>query len=100
MHEQTGQFSQNEPVSASLKRVTACRAPGRKKSAVIGYARESRLRCQERGRGANRMAVMLRDSLTQMFSWAGKRQPWRKLLAEGAPHGADRDRKDRQPRVT
>ena len=36
-------------------------------------------------RGANRTAVMLRDNLTQMFGWAGKRQPWRKLLAEGDP---------------
>jgi integrase len=36
-------------------------------------------------RGANRTAVMVRNSLTQMFAWAGKRQPWRKLLAEGDP---------------
>jgi len=37
------------------------------------------------GRGAKRMAVILKDNLTQMFAWAGKRQPWRKLLAEGDP---------------
>jgi integrase len=36
-------------------------------------------------RGVNRSAVMLRDELTQMFRWARKRQPWRKLLVEGDP---------------
>lgn len=36
-------------------------------------------------RGVNRAAVMVRNSLTQMFAWAEKRQPWRKLLAEGNP---------------
>jgi hypothetical protein len=30
-------------------------------------------------RGVNRSAVMDRNSLTQMFAWAEKRQPWRKL---------------------
>lgn len=37
------------------------------------------------GRGANRAAVVLRNNLTQMFAWAEKRQPWRKLLADGNP---------------
>jgi hypothetical protein len=32
-------------------------------------------------RGVNRSAVMVRNSLTQMFAWAEKRQPWRKLPA-------------------
>jgi integrase len=36
-------------------------------------------------RGANRTAVIMRNSLMQMFAWAGKRQPWRKLLVEGNP---------------
>lgn len=36
-------------------------------------------------RGANRTAVVLRNNLVQMFAWAEKRPPWRKLLAEGNP---------------
>jgi len=36
-------------------------------------------------RGVNRAAVILRNNLTQMFAWAEKRQPWRKLLADGNP---------------
>lgn len=36
-------------------------------------------------RGVNRAAVVMRNNLTQMFAWAEKRQPWRKLLAEGNP---------------
>ncbi|TFW33593.1 tyrosine-type recombinase/integrase [Massilia horti] len=36
-------------------------------------------------RGVNRTAVMAKNNLTQMFAWAGKRQPWRKLLVEGDP---------------
>lgn len=36
-------------------------------------------------RGTNRTAVIVRNNLTQLFSWAEKRQPWRKLLAEGNP---------------
>jgi integrase len=36
-------------------------------------------------RGVNRAAVMVRNSLTQMFGWANKRQPWRKLLVDGDP---------------
>jgi integrase len=36
-------------------------------------------------RGAPRAAVMLRNDLAQMFGWAGKRQPWRRLLVEGNP---------------
>lgn len=36
-------------------------------------------------RGVNRTAVATRNNLTQMFSWAEKRQPWRKLLADGNP---------------
>ncbi|NHZ38236.1 tyrosine-type recombinase/integrase [Massilia rubra] len=36
-------------------------------------------------RGVNRAAVMVRNSLTQMFTWAEKRQPWRKLLIDGNP---------------
>ncbi len=36
-------------------------------------------------RGTNRAAVVMRNNLTQMFAWARKRQPWRKLLVEGDP---------------
>ena len=36
-------------------------------------------------RGVNRPAVMQRNNLTQMFAWARKRQPWRKLLVDGDP---------------
>jgi integrase len=36
-------------------------------------------------RGVNRSAVIIRNNLTQMFSWAKKRQPWRKLLVNGDP---------------
>lgn len=37
------------------------------------------------GRGANRTAVLLHVNMKQMFRWAEKRQPWRKLLADGNP---------------
>lgn len=36
-------------------------------------------------RGVNRSAVMMQANLVQMFGWARKRQPWRKLLVEGDP---------------
>ena len=36
-------------------------------------------------RGANRMAVRVWRDLRQMFAWAEKRQPWRKLLIDGNP---------------
>lgn len=36
-------------------------------------------------RGANRTAVTVRHDLAQMYHWAEKRQPWRRLLAEGNP---------------
>lgn len=36
-------------------------------------------------RGVNRAAVVMRNNLMQMFTWAEKRQPWRKLLADGNP---------------
>jgi len=36
-------------------------------------------------RGVNRTSIMVRNSLTQMFAWAEKRQPWRKLLVDGDP---------------
>lgn len=36
-------------------------------------------------RGVNRTAVAVRNNLTQMFAWAEKRQPWRKLLVDGNP---------------
>jgi integrase len=36
-------------------------------------------------RGANRTAVIIRNNLTQLFAWAEKRQPWRKLLLDGNP---------------
>lgn len=36
-------------------------------------------------RGVNPSAVILRNNLTQMFAWARRRQPWRKLLVEGDP---------------
>ncbi len=36
-------------------------------------------------RAVNRAAVMMRHSLMQMFAWAEKRQPWRRLLANGNP---------------
>jgi len=36
-------------------------------------------------RGMNRSAVTVRHDLAQMYHWAEKRQPWRRLLAEGNP---------------
>lgn len=36
-------------------------------------------------RGVNRTAVILYSSLVQMFTWAQKRQPWRKLMIDGNP---------------
>jgi len=36
-------------------------------------------------RGAYRQAISFFADLTQMFSWARKRQPWRALLIEGDP---------------
>ncbi|WP_371767473.1 tyrosine-type recombinase/integrase [Massilia sp.] len=36
-------------------------------------------------RGVNRTAVIARNSLTQMFAWAQKRQPWRKHMVDGNP---------------
>lgn len=36
-------------------------------------------------RGVNRLAVVTYNNLRQMLRWAEKRQPWRKLLAEGNP---------------
>ena len=36
-------------------------------------------------RGVNRLAVLACADITQMFLWAEKRQPWRRLLAEGNP---------------
>jgi integrase len=36
-------------------------------------------------RGVNRLAVLTYQHLAQLFRWAEKRQPWRKLLAEGNP---------------
>jgi integrase len=33
-------------------------------------------------RGANRMAVMLLSDLKQMFRWAEKRQPWKRLIED------------------
>jgi integrase len=42
------------------------------------------LRCQV-DRGVNRTAVILCSSLVQMFAWAQKRQPWRKLMIDGNP---------------
>ena len=42
------------------------------------------LRCQV-DRGVNRTAVILYSSLVQMFAWAQKRQPWRKLMIDGNP---------------
>lgn len=36
-------------------------------------------------RGVNRTAVLTSANLKQMFSWAEKRQPWRRLLANGNP---------------
>lgn len=36
-------------------------------------------------RGANRQSVVMARDLGQLFSWAEKRQPWRRLLAEGNP---------------
>jgi integrase len=37
------------------------------------------------GRGVNRAAVVMRNNLMQMFAWAEKRQPWRRLLVDGNP---------------
>ena len=36
-------------------------------------------------RGVNRMAVNVSRDLKQMFAWAEKRQPWRRLLQDGNP---------------
>lgn len=36
-------------------------------------------------RGVNRSAVLMNNNFKQMFSWAEKRQPWRKLMLEGNP---------------
>lgn len=36
-------------------------------------------------RGVNRMAVRLHHDVKQMFAWAEKRQPWRRLMQEGNP---------------
>lgn len=36
-------------------------------------------------RGANRLAVTLSRDIRQVFSWAEKRQPWRRLLLDGNP---------------
>lgn len=36
-------------------------------------------------RGADRTGIMTRNNLKQMFSWAGKRSPWRKLMLEDDP---------------
>jgi integrase len=36
-------------------------------------------------RGVNRLTVLTSSNIKQMFLWAEKRQPWRKLLSEGNP---------------
>ncbi|HOM13246.1 MAG TPA: tyrosine-type recombinase/integrase [Rubrivivax sp.] len=36
-------------------------------------------------RGANRVSVRLWRDLRQMFAWAEKRQPWRRMLIDGNP---------------
>lgn len=36
-------------------------------------------------RGVNRTAVLACENIQQMFRWAEKRQPWRRLLADGNP---------------
>lgn len=36
-------------------------------------------------RGVNRSAVIMYNNLTQMFAWAEKRQPWRRLMIDGNP---------------
>jgi integrase len=36
-------------------------------------------------RGVNRTAITLSQDLRQMFAWAERRQPWRRLLQEGNP---------------
>jgi len=36
-------------------------------------------------RGANRLAVTLSRDIRQVFAWAEKRQPWRRLLLDGNP---------------
>lgn len=37
------------------------------------------------GRGVNRTAVEVHRNVKQMFRWAEKRQPWRRLLQDGNP---------------
>lgn len=37
------------------------------------------------GRGVNRTAVEVHRNIKQMFRWAEKRQPWRRLLQDGNP---------------
>jgi len=36
-------------------------------------------------RGANRLAVVLFNDTRQMFAWAERRQPWRRLLQDANP---------------
>lgn len=36
-------------------------------------------------RGANRLAVTMSRDIRQVFAWAEKRQPWRRLLLDGNP---------------
>jgi integrase len=36
-------------------------------------------------RGANRLAVIMSRDIRQVFAWAEKRQPWRRLLLDGNP---------------
>ena len=40
---------------------------------------------QQMKRGVTRLAVTTHKEVSQMFGWAEKRQPWRRLLADGNP---------------
>lgn len=52
--------------------------------ALTEHAIRDALRSQV-DRGINRTAVITYSSLVQMFAWAQKRQPWRKLMIDGNP---------------
>lgn len=74
--------------NAELKRSFNANVLGELGECKVNEITEHHLRAILRAivaRGANRAAVMMCDNLTQMFKWAEKRQPWRKLLADGNP---------------
>lgn len=74
--------------NAMLKRMFAADVQPAIGAVAVKDVTEHHLRAVLRAmveRGVNRSAVMQRNNLTQMFAWARKRQPWRKLLVDGDP---------------